>query len=242
VIFVGNKKGQHPASDQPAFSARKYMSVALLLSVTLVSGCWAHRVVATGQGRTAYIVSEHPTEAAVVLRCTAHRGGVDCVEVQMKASPRSLELPAAHPLDVAVAKIAPSITNKIVRNEATAPAGASNDTPKKKISTKKKSVPGGKTEVDIKRLKSPQGQTRALFTVVVPGSPEQVVMAARLPKGKWVEKAATQIPGKAQWTAMLVIPKTSTQPTRLEYFIRGVEEGKERFIGTKSSPNFKDDF
>ena len=236
MSYSTNKRTLHHSSSHRILSARACMSVALLLSVALLSGCWAHRIVATGQGRTAYVVSEHPTEGAVVLRCTADESGVGCVEVKMKKSPRSLDLPAAPPLEVAVASTGPADRTSRSSSQSTASARAGADKPKKK------SAPGTQVEVSIKRLKSPEGQTRALFNVTVPGSPDEVEVWARLPGSKWVTKAMAQVPGKAQWTAMLVLPKSSAKPARLEYFIRSVEGGKERFIGTKSSPTSKDDF
>ena len=222
---------------QTGHSARTAALIALFLSAAVLSGCWAHRIVATGNGRTAYVVSSHMTEGAVMLRCTADEDGVGCVEVEMKKSPSSLDLPAAAPLEVAVAGTVPATGDRAPDEVSAAPARASADKPKKK-----KSAPATKAKVTIKRLKSPEGQTRALFNVTLPGSPYEVEVTARLPGSKWVTKAMAQVPGKAQWTAMLVLPKSSAKPARLEYFIRSVEGGKERFIGTKSSPSSKDDF
>jgi len=225
-----------PLRPETGHSTRTAALIALLLSAVVLSGCWAHRIVATGNGRTAYVVSSNMMEGAVMLRCTADDSGVGCVEVKMKKSPRSLDLPAAPPLEVAVAGTVPATGDGAPDEVSAAPARAGAAKPKKK------SAPGTQVEVIIKRLKSPEGQTRALFNVTVPGSPYEVEVMARLPGSKWVTKAMAQVPGKAQWTAMLVLPKSSTKPARLEYFIRSVEDGKERFIGTKSSPTSKDDF
>ncbi len=221
---------------QTGHSARTAALIALFLSAAVLSGCWAHRIVATGNGRTAYVVSSHMTEGAVMLRCTADEDGVGCVEVEMKKSPSFLDLPAAAPLEVAVAGTLPATGDRAPDEVSAAPARASADKPKKK------SAPGTQVEVSIKRLKSPEGQTRALFNVTVPGSPDEVEVTARLPGSKWVTKAMAQVPGKAQWTAMLVLPKSSAKPARLEYFIRSIEDGKERFIGTARSPTSKADF
>ena len=171
-------------TTRPALAAATCKLLAVLLTVALLSGCWAHRIVATGQGRTAYVVSEHPTEGAVVLRCTAADGGVGCVEVEMRTSPTSLDLPAAPPLEVAVAGSVPATGNGASDAASAAPARAGADKPEKKQSS-----PGAQVEVTIKRLKSPEGQTRALFTVVIPGSPDEVVVTAGLRGTPWVTKA-----------------------------------------------------
>ena len=211
---------------------------ALLLCGLFLSGCtWSHSVVATGDSRTAYVVSEHPVGEAVVLRCTAGDRGVRCVEVEMKKSPNFLDLPPRAPLEtVSVGAGVPS--NAAVRSSSRSSASKSPSA----SARESRSHSGGKVEVFIKRLKSPEGQTRALFTVRLPGEPDEVVVTARLPNGRWFRKTLVAVPGKSQWTGMVVLPDSSQRPTKLAYFIRAVEDGKERFIGTKKSPQSKSNF
>lgn len=212
--------------------------VTACLSSVFLSGCfWAHRVVGSS-GSQAYVIAENPLVGAALLHCVAEDEKVECRALDKL---RSSELPAA------LATSAVQVEGSVVSTSGPSDSGASSmdagaappveearRSKKKKTKKKKRSAA---TEVVLKRLKSPDGETRVLFDVTLPGDVEFVKVVARNEGGgEWQEKTLKLVEDSGKWKGIVVLEPAVGSGKTVEYYVDAVVNGERQFLGSAKRP------